>query len=64
MLGLYRAYYELMYYDKDFKDKVAVQIIADGYDKLTPEFLESVQSAGIYDPTHLEHEYLTSSTVS
>ncbi len=49
MLGLYRAYYELCEKDEAYVGRVGIFIIADGYDKLTPEFLRSCTEAGIFN---------------
>ena len=35
--------------DKDFLERVHVWIIADGYDKLSNEFLKSIEKAGIFN---------------
>lgn len=39
LVGVYRAYYELIEIDEKYKDRVSIFIIADGYDKLTSSFL-------------------------
>ena len=39
LVGIYRAYYELIEIDEKYKDKVSIFIIADGYDKLNDSFL-------------------------
>jgi hypothetical protein len=40
LAGLYRAYYELVGMDKSYRNRVHICIIADGYEKLTIEFLK------------------------
>ena len=35
--------------DQDFLERVHIWIIADGYDKLSKEFLNSIEKAGIFN---------------
>ena len=49
LLGIYRSYFELVRKNKEYEGKVAVFIIADGYDKLSDEFLKACTKAGIFD---------------
>ena len=49
LAGCYRAYYELVGIDASFKDRVHICIIADGYDKLSEEFLTKCELAGLYN---------------
>ena len=54
LIGLYRAYYELISKDDRYAGKVAVFIVADGVEPLSKEFLDSCQAAGIFDHSMLE----------
>lgn len=49
MAGIYRAYYELVNWNKEYLNKVQVVIVADGYDRLGKDLLESFEGAGIYN---------------
>ena len=40
LAGVFRAYYELVNINEEYKDRVHVIIVADGYDKLSEEFLK------------------------
>lgn len=48
LAGLYRAYYELVHWDEDFRNKVHIVIVIDGYDRINRETLEKMERAGIY----------------
>ena len=48
LAGIYRAYYELVNIDENFKDKVQIVIIADGYEILSEDFLKRCEDAAIY----------------
>lgn len=49
LAGIYRAYYELLHWDSSYKNKVHVVLVADGYDKLTKEFLRKLESVGLFN---------------
>jgi hypothetical protein len=49
MAGIFRAYYELVNINENFKDSVHVCIIIDGYDKIDENFLMQCEKAGIYN---------------
>ena len=48
LAGIYRAYYELVNIDENFKDKVQIVVIADGYEILSESFLKWCEDAAIY----------------
>ncbi|CAI2387308.1 unnamed protein product [Moneuplotes crassus] len=57
LVGIYRNYYELLEIDKQFRDRLAIVIICDGYQIFTKETEETplqnwqrYQMAGLYDP--------------
>lgn len=49
LAGIYRAYYELVDIDENFKDRCHITIIADGYDKLDEPFLMRCEKAGMFN---------------
>ena len=49
LAGIYRAYYELVNISEEYKDKIHIVIIADGYDKLNIDFLKRWEDAAIYN---------------
>ena len=49
LAGIYRSYYELVKISDEYKDKVHIVIVADGYDKLTEDFLKRWENAAIYN---------------
>lgn len=49
LAGIYRSYYELISYNEEYKDRVQVVMIADGYDKLSKDNLKLFEKAGIYN---------------
>ena len=53
LIGLYWSYYELVSISEKYKDRVSLFIIADGYDKLTDNFLKCASEANIYDERKL-----------
>ena len=48
LAGLYRAYYELLKYDKEYEGRVSIVLVADGIENVTAEFRESLARAGMY----------------
>jgi cellulose synthase/poly-beta-1,6-N-acetylglucosamine synthase-like glycosyltransferase len=49
LAGVYRSYYELVGKNEQFMDRCHVFIIADGYEKLSDEFLINWEQAGIFN---------------
>ena len=49
LAGLYRAYYELVNWKDEYKNKVQTVIIIDGYENLSKEHLMIYEKAGIYN---------------
>ena len=49
LIGVYRAYYELVEIDKNNLNKVQVVIVIDGYENLSQEDLMVYEKAGIYN---------------
>lgn len=49
LAGLYRAYYELVQWKEDYRNKVHIVIIMDGYDRVEQETLKKLERAGIYN---------------
>lgn len=56
--GIYRSYYELVHWDKEYLNRVHVVIVADGYDRLEREFLLHLEKAGIFNAFETT-DYLT-----
>ena len=49
LIGIYRAYYELVDWKNEFEDKVQIVIIIDGYDIMSKEHLKFYEKVGIYN---------------
>ena len=49
LVGLYRAYYELVNWRDEYKDKVQTVIIIDGYEHIPKEHLKLYEQVGIYN---------------
>ena len=49
LAGIYRAYYELVNINEEYKDKVQIVIIVDGYETLGEDFLKRCEDAAIYN---------------
>ena len=49
LVGLYRAYYELVLWKDEFRNKVQTVIIIDGYENLPREHLMLYEKVGIYN---------------
>ena len=49
LIGLYRAYYELVHWKDELRNKVQVIIIIDGYDNIPKEHLKMYEKVGIYN---------------
>ena len=49
LIGIYRAYYELVDWKDEFEDKVQIVIIIDGYDTMSKEHLKFYEKVGIYN---------------
>ena len=49
LAGIYRSYYELVEWKEEYRNKVHVVIVADGYDRLSKDFLLKLEKAGIYN---------------
>ena len=49
LIGLYRAYYELVHWKDELRNKVQVIIIIDGYDIIPKEYLMMYEKVGIYN---------------
>ena len=49
LIGVYRAYYELLEMDVDNLNKVQVVIVFDGYENLSVDDLKIYEQAGIYN---------------
>uniref|UniRef100_A0A7S3J1J5 Chitin synthase n=1 Tax=Euplotes harpa TaxID=151035 RepID=A0A7S3J1J5_9SPIT len=58
LAGIYRAYFELVDIDKDYKDKVNIVIVADGIEKLPPDFKKAAKKAGFFDLDIMEDGYV------
>ena len=49
LIGLYRAYYELVHWKDELKNKMQVVIVIDGYDIIPIENLKMYEKVGIYN---------------
>ena len=49
LIGVYRAYYELVESNPKNVDKVQVVVIIDGYNDIKEEYLQIYEKAGIYN---------------
>ena len=49
LVGLYRAYYELVHWKDEYKNKVQIVIIIDGYENLSKDDLKLYEKVGIYN---------------
>lgn len=49
LAGVFRSYYELVDIDERYKDRCHVVVIADGYEKLTEDFLTKCERAGFFN---------------
>ena len=49
LIGVYRAYYELVEYSEKNVDKVQVVVMVDGYNDIKDEYLHIYEKAGIYN---------------
>lgn len=56
LVGIFRAYYELVHMDETYKDRVSVYLICDGIDKVSDEFLAAASKAKIYDENRLKEK--------
>lgn len=56
--GIYRSYYELVHWDKEYLNRVHLVIVADGYDRLEREFLIHLEKAGIFNAFETK-DYIT-----
>jgi len=58
LAGIYRTYYELVHWKEEFRNRVHVVIVADGYDKLKKEFLRKLEICGLFNAFETSN-YLT-----